>query len=119
MKKLSIILLLIALNCGAVSYAYQYTEQEKNKIYNEFIKEYKLSINQQLSTMQLTESDKMLIKTFMDSNFNKKELINSSWSCIQTKNPKDQNGINECFVPWLNKQSHDLSEFVYNNAVGF
>lgn len=111
MKKRIIFLFCTLLLCP-VTFAYNYSEEEKAEIYNGFIDGYLKGIDMQLNIMQVPADKKQEIKSFMKQNINKQQLINETWGCIQTKEPYDVMGLQQCFMPWGQRKSNELVNYI-------
>lgn len=113
MKKVfSFAILTCILLMGSVSYAYNYTEQQKNAFYNDFIKGYIMGIDIVANSLKLPQAKKQQIKNYMRASINRQELVNMTWGCLQTKNLNNTNEIIQCAKPWADKQNEKLYNYV-------
>lgn len=114
MKKKLIYLLCAILFCP-VCFAYEYSQAEKEKMYDDFLDGYFKGLDMQLNMLPIPENKKQEIRTFMKQGANKEALINETWGCVQYKDPFDMVGLQDCFTPWAQRKGQELASYIQNN----
>ena len=113
MKKF-IVFILFILFCP-ICFAYNYTEADKNEFYNSFLTGYFKNLELQVKMLPVPETKKQQIYSYVKQNTNKQELINETWGCVQTKEPMNIPGLQQCFAPWGEKQKKKISNYINTN----
>lgn len=104
--------IILAIGFGSSVFAYQYSEAEKNAMYDLFIASYLSSATQEIQKYPIANDKKQQMINFVKNNVNKQQLINQTWGCVQSKHPTDQQGVQSCFIPFAKQQSADFTEYV-------
>ena len=113
MKKLLFpVFFAVILGLNSAAFSYEFTEEQKNAVYDLFLSTYLSSISQQVQAQPLPPDKKLQIINFAKRNANKQQLINETWGCVKTKVNTSQSEMNSCFISWGRKQSADLTEFM-------
>ncbi|MBQ9246323.1 hypothetical protein IJ182_08665 [bacterium] len=82
MKKILLLILCVFLS-NNISFAYNYSEEDKNMFYDSFIEGYIEQMTNSINNLAIDQNKKdTFIKEFVKL-INRNELIDSSWSCIQ------------------------------------
>ena len=113
MKKI-IVFVLFVLFCPICS-AYNYTEADKNEFYNSFLAGYFKNLVIQVKMLPVSEAKKQQIYSYIKQNTNRQELINETWGCVQTKEPMNIPGLQQCFGPWGEKQKKKIANYINTN----
>lgn len=114
MKKKLIYLLCAILFCPTC-FAYEYTEADKNEMYDSFINGYKQGFEMQVDSLPLDENKKAELRAYIYEIANKEQLINETWGCVQTVEPTDVMGLQNCFVPWGQRKAEEVKNYILSN----
>ncbi len=66
-----------------ISYAYKYTEKDKDMFYNAFLDGYFTEMEKSVAKLNIDQAKKTQFMTQLKQRTNKQDLIKSSWDCIQ------------------------------------
>ncbi len=85
---------------------FNYTEEDKNLFYEAFIDGYLTEMTKAVNQLEIEQTKKDKFISSLKQNINKKDLINSSWNCIQSY-PIEQivTASVICTYEWTNSQT--------------
>lgn len=114
MRKRIIYLLCAILFCPTC-FAYEYTEADKEEMYNSFIDGYMQGFEMQVASLPIDENKKAELRVYVQNMANKEQLINETWGCVQAVEPTDMMGLQNCFVPWAQRKGEELRNYIMSN----
>ncbi len=100
-----LIILLFTVNVSVFTYAFEYCEEDKNMFYNAFLEGYFTEMEKAVNKLEIEQVKKDKFLSSLKQRTNKTDLINSSWTCIQSY-PIEQIVAASviCTSDWTNKQ---------------
>lgn len=105
MKNIKLLVLVLLLNLTPV-WAFNYSEEDKNMFYDAFIDGYVAEMAKTVSQLDIEQSKKDKFIPELKQTINKKDLMKSSWDCIE-KYPIQQivSASVICTSDWTNRQA--------------
>lgn len=93
------------------SYAYKYSEQDKDMFYSAFLEGYFTEMEKAVEKLDVPQEKKDKFMLELKRKTNKQELVNSSWSCIE-KYPINQivSASVICTSDWTNRQTEKTKD---------
>ena len=115
MKKIICALILGLILGTQYSFAVEYTEEQKQYLYDVFLEHYTAGMSKNFDTLKLDGETTAQIKQEFENSIDRNELINMSWPCLQPADPTSQEAISKCFMPWGLKQQEKSFEIIKNH----
>lgn len=112
MKKFLCTLLLGLVLTTQYTLAVEYTEEQKNFLYDVFLEHYTKGMHENIDKLNLDANAKEEIKVQFNESINREELINSTWPCLQNADPSSKEDVTNCFRIWGNKQQIQTFELI-------
>ncbi len=112
MKNIKFLFLILLLNFNPV-WAFNYSENDKNMFYDAFIDGYVTEMAKTVNQLDIEQSKKDNFIAALKKNINKKDLMNSSWTCIKSY-PIEQivSASVICTSEWTSKQAKKNKELL-------
>ncbi len=106
MKIFKLLFLTLIITTFNPVFAFNYTEEDKRMFYDAFIDGYITEMTKTVNQLNIEQEKKDKFTTELKKTINKKELINSSWSCIQSY-PIEQivSASVICTMDWTSRQT--------------
>lgn len=115
MKKFLCLLLLGLVFSTQYTFAVEYTEEQKQYLYDVFLQEYTKGMSNNFDTLNLDSATTEQIKQEFLNSIDRNELINMSWPCLQEADPTSREAVSKCFMPWGLKQQEKSFEIIRNH----
>lgn len=112
MNKFLSILILCLIFSAQYTYAVEYTEEQKQYLYDVFLDHYNAGMSKNFDSLKLDGETTAKIKEDFANSIDRNELINMSWPCLQQADPTSQEAVSKCFMPWGLKQQEKSFDII-------